>query len=376
MNKRIGIAAAVVLAVLIVGTYLILHTGKPNTIRIGGVYALTGEAASFGNWVKNGVDVAVEEINKSGGVNGKNIEVISEDTQSDPKRAVAAFEKLVSINRVPASVGFITSTEALACAPIAQRSKVIMITPIAGTPKLDHAGDYVFRTRESGGPQSVLVANHIYKGLGIREAALLCENAANAVGYRDAFIAGFTALGGKITANLSYDSGQTDFRAVLTQLKGMNPKAVYMPGVGKTLGPILKQARELGLGSQFFSSAGIEDPELFRTAGDAANGVVYGAPAFAVDSKDSATQRFVSAYRSRFHEDPSVYSANAYDAVMLIAGAMRKGAGSPAKMRDYLHDVKDYHGASGILTFDENGQVSKPVVLRMTKDANFVNVDR
>ncbi len=372
-KKRLAINFAIIL-VFSIGLLNACNPNKTVSIQVGGIYSLTGKAASYGKWVKNGVDLAVEEINNTGGINGKRITVISEDTQSDPKLAVSAFEKLISVNKIPAAVGFITSTEALACVPVAERAKVIMITPIAGTPQLQGAGKFVFRTRESGLEQSQKIGEYIYNNLGIHEAAILAENAANAIGYRDAFIEKFQALDGKIDPNLTYDEGQTDFRAVITQLKKANPKAVYAPGVGKVIGRVIKQANELGLKTQFFSSAGIEDPELFKIAGEAANGIIYGAPAFALDSAEPHTRAFVDAYKKKYGEDPAVYSANAYDAMMLIGKAMRAGQNTPPQIRDYLHKVKDYAGASGVLTFDKYGEVQKPVVLKRTEGNRFVSL--
>ena len=351
--------------------FLVSCTAKKADVQIGGVYALTGKAASFGKEVKTGIDLAVEEVNAQGGIKGRMVTVISEDTQSDAKIAVSVLEKLIAVNKIPVALGFITSSEAMSCAPVAERSKVLMITPIAGTPDLKDAGDFIFRTRESGMEQSYKVADYIIKTLGIQEAALLCENAANAVGYREAFLERFKAFGGTVIVNLSYDEGQTDYRLVLTELKSKNPKAVYMPGVGKVIGRVLKQMRELGIETRVFSSAGIEDPELFRMAGDAANGVIYGAPAFSIGSEEPATKAFVQSYKAKFGEAPTVYSANAYDALMLVASAMRSGYLSPEGIRDALYDVRDYPGASGKLAFDKFGEVSKPVMLKRTRANSF-----
>lgn len=376
MNKKmwVGIAVATVMVAVIV---IISSVKKQDAavIRIGGVYALTGKVASFGRDVKNGVDLAVVQANESGGVNGRKLEVVGEDTESDPKKAVSAFTKLIALNEIPAAVGFITSSEALACAPVAEKSKVVMITPIASTPKLKDAGDYVFRTRESGLLQSYKVAEYVYKHTGAHQAAVLCENAANAVAYRDAFVTRFKELGGNVKASLTYEEGQTDFRIVLTRLKANDPEAVYLPGVGKVIARVLKQAKELGLQMPMFSSAGLEDPVLFEIAGNAANGVIFGAPAFSLGSDEPRTKAFVASYRRRYGGDPSVYAANAYDAANLIIDALRNGRTTGPAIRDFLYEVKDYQGASGILTFDEYGEVSKPIILKVTRNGKFVKLN-
>ncbi len=350
---------------------------ESKEINIGCVFALTGKAAQFGVWVKNGADLAIEEINDSGGRNGYKLKLLVEDTQSEPKLAVSAFNKLISLNKVTVAIGFVSSSEALVCAPIAEKSKVVMITPVAGTPELKDAGDYIFRTRESGLLQSYKIAGYIFNDLGHKKAAIIYENAANAVGYKEAFIEEFTRLGGQIQLNESYEEGQTDFRAILTKVKSLNPRAIYVPGVGSIIGRILKQAKELGIDAEFFSSAGIEDPELFKIAGDAAEGVIFGSPAFSVDSTDSHTKQFVSKYRNRYGDDPSVYAANAYDTVMLIAGALKDtGSTKSDDIKRYLYQIKDYQGASGQITFDSYGEVVKPIILKKIVNGNFTALNQ
>jgi branched-chain amino acid transport system substrate-binding protein len=372
----------VALLLLALSLILVLPLGgckdktETDPIRFGGVYSLTGKTASFGEWVKKGVDLAVDQVNAQGGINGRKLEVLVEDTQADPKNAVSALQKLITVNRIPVVIGFITSSEALACAPIAERNKVLMITPIASAEDLRKAGDFIFRTRESGSLQSHRIAEYMYSDQGIKDAAVLCENAANAIGYRDAFVEKYKALGGKIILNELYDEGQTDFRNVLTKVKDKQATAVYAPGVGKIVGRILKQAAEMNIKPRFFSSAGLEDPEVFKVAGDAANGVVYGSPDFSEKSKRQATKHFFAEYKKRYNENPSVYSANAYDAVMLVVEAFRSANTKPEDIRDFLYGIKSYPGASGEITFDKDGEVSKPIILKRTVHGDFEDLGK
>jgi branched-chain amino acid transport system substrate-binding protein len=377
MNRKALVGLIVVVAVVVIAIIALRTIPQPASgeIKIGGVYALTGKGASFGKDVQRGVNLAVEEVNAAGGISGKTLVVAEEDTQSEAKHAVTAFEKLIAMDGIPVAVGFITSSEAMACAAVAERAKVVMVTPIAGTPKLKEAGDYIFRTRESGLEQGFTVARYVYEEAGTPQTAVLTENAANALGYRNAFVERFKELGGEIVADLTYDEGQTDVRAVLTQIKAANPPALYMPGVGKVLGRVVLQARELGLTCPIYSSAGIEDPALFELAGDSAEGIVYAAPAFSTESERAATKRFVEAYTAKYGAAPSVYAANAYDALMLVAKALQAQGTSADGIRDYLYGVEGYEGASGSLTFDEFGEVSKPVVMKVTASGGFSVLD-
>jgi branched-chain amino acid transport system substrate-binding protein len=369
--KKSGLAAIAILALVAATVWYWRASSAGNSdLVIGGIYALTGKAASFGKEVKNGADLAADEVNRVGGVGGKKLVIQPEDTQSEPKYAVAAFERLLSAYRIPAAIGFITSSEALACVPVAERAHVLMITPIAGTPKLRGAGRFVFRTRESGEEQARQVAEYVFSTAGIHRAAVLCETAANSAGYRAMFVDEFTKLGGSIVADLSYDESESDFRPLLTRLKALAPPAIYIPGVGTVIGRILRQASDLKLKAQYYSSAGIEDPELFAIAGDSATGVIYGAPAFSITDRASTTANFVAAYSRRFGEPPSPYAANSYDAVHLLAAALVDGQDGEG-LRRRLLAVQDYSGASGLITFDEFGEVRKRSVLKRVRNGRF-----
>ncbi|MCF8070426.1 MAG: ABC transporter substrate-binding protein [Desulfobacterales bacterium] len=371
-TKQIVIASVVVI-VLAFLVFLNMPSQSDREIQIGGIFSLTGKAAPYGEWIKNATELAIKDVNASGGVNGRLFTLISEDTQTDPKLAVSAFQKLIALNKIQVATGFVSSSEALACAPIAESSKVVMITPIAGSPELKEAGDYVFRTRESGDVQGYKIAEYIFNDLGHKEAAIIFENTANAVGYKDSFIEKFTELGGKIILSESYEEGQSTFRGIITKAESVNAKAVYVPGVAAIIGRVLKQSKELGLNSEFFSSAGIEDSVLFDIAGSAAEGLIYTSSAFSEDSSDEKIKTFVSAYQDQYGSAPTAYAANAYDTIMLIADAIKKQDSVDAdKIKEFLYQVKDYHGVSGKISFDSYGEVTKPVMLKQVKGHGFV----
>jgi len=343
-----------------------------DTIRLGGVYALTGRAATFGTWAKNGADLAVAEINEAGGILGKKLAHIVEDTQSEPKNAVTAFTKLIDVDHANAAVGFVMSGEALACAPIAQRTQTVMITPVAGTEKLKEAGEFVFRTRESSLFQANAMAEFAVNQLNITRAGILFENAANAFAYKTAFGERFRELGGTISGEWGYDEATTDFRPYLLRIKdGSNP-AVFAPGISTAIGRILNQATQLDVQTQWLCSAGIEDPKLFDMAGGAANGVYFATSKFSLDAESGRTAEFVANYRDRYGEDPSVYAANAYDTVMLLAECFKKRILGGMALSNALVAIKGFEGASGTITFDQDGEVFKPTVVKIVQNSEFL----
>jgi branched-chain amino acid transport system substrate-binding protein len=374
--QRESSLAALLLVVLTLILVLPVVSCKNQTettpIRIGGIYALTGKAATFGTWARNGVDLAVQEINAAGGINGRKIEHVVEDTQSETKNAVSAFEKLIAANKVNAAIGFVMSGESLACAPVAQRTKTVMVTPVAGTEELKTAGEYVFRTRESSLFQAHAIAEFAINTLKVKESGILYDNSANSIAYKDAFTTRFQELGGKISGEWGYDDGVTDFRPYLLRVQESKAPVVFAPGISTTIGRILKQSDELKVVTQWLSSAGIEDPKLFELAGNAANEVIFATSEFSVDAKSGRAAEFVANYRKCYNSDPSVYSANAYDTVLLLAECFRKGAFEGENLSKELTAIKNFPGASGSITFDQDGEVFKPTMLKKIDNGKFI----
>jgi len=372
--KKIAIALSI--AAMCLAAYFVYSRkgpgNSPSEIRIAGIYPLTGRAATFGIWARNGVVLAIEEINASGGINGAMITHLESDTQTDVKQAVTAFEKAVSVSNVHASIGFVSSGEAMACAPLAERYKSVMITPVAGTSDLRTAGNFVFRTREDSALQARALAKYAHATLGLKRVAILAENAANAIAYSNAFADAFE---GKVVTRLTYDQDTHDFKPLLLRLKeGHTFDGVYAPGISTQIGMILRQAPEVGISTRWLSSAGIEDPKLFELAGDRAQGVIYVASSFHVDNQHPRTRAFVQSYRKRYGDDPSVYAANAYDTVFLLAEAWKGGALSGEPLTEALYGIHDYDGASGTITFDEHGEVLKPSVVKEVREHGFAPV--
>lgn len=370
MKKILGL---VVIIIAVVAGIVFFMPQRENELRIGGIYPLTGRAATFGVWAQNGVQLAVEEINSNGGVKGLPIRHVVIDTQSEVQMAVTAFQKVISVDKVHASIGFVSSGEAMACAPLAERYKSVMITPVAGTENLRSAGDYVFRTRENSGPQAVALAEYAHGTMGLERVALFYENADNAIAYAEAFASSFK---GQVVARLTYEQDTYDFKPMLLRLKdGPSFDAVYAPGISTQIGMIMRQASEVGLNTRWLSSAGIEDPKLFELAGDRAEGVIYVASSFHVDSTHPRTRAFVDSYRKRFNDDPSVYAANAYDSVYLLVEAWQAGDLAGEQLVKALYGIRNYDGASGSITFDQDGEVLKPSVVKTITGHNFVLVN-
>ena len=218
-------------------------------------------------------------------------------------------------------------------------------------------------------------AEYAIKQLKINRASILYENAANAIAYRDAFKSKFEEMGGRIVTELSYDENTGNWRTYLAKLKQLDQAAVYAPGISTVIGLILKQSQEIGFQTQWLSSAGIEDPKLFEMAGDAAEGLIFATSFFSLDSSNQKTKHFARAYSDRFGSQPSVYAANAYDTIYILAQCFNTGAIRGQALVDCLYGIKDFDGASGIISFDNFGEVYKPTAIKVVKEKRFILAD-
>lgn len=345
---------------------------KPKETNIGVIVPLTGGAADFGKWARNGVELAVAESNKEETSSGKRVRAIYVDNQMDPKMGLSAFKKLVEVDNV---AGVITSGSGvvLAIAPAAERSHTVQLNHAAVSPAIRKAGEYTFTLVNDADIETDAIARLLYQDLGVKQLAILYANAAYGVGTKDALIQSFTRVGGNVAETVAFPEGFTDARAQLLQLKEMNPPAVYFIATIKDSGRLLKQARELGFKTQWLTYNAFESPDVLKIADKAAEGVIYTCSnLFDLPNPGLEPKQFIDTYMSKYHERPNLYAATAYDATRLLALACTSSNGSKEGIQQYLASVKNYHGASGVITFDRDGSVQKPVFLKTVRNGQFV----
>lgn len=344
---------------------------EPATYKIGAILPLSGSGANYGKWEKQGIDLAVEEINQAGGINGKKLEIIFEDSKSLPKDGVSAMNKLATVDKVPVAIAGISSV-VLACAPVADQYKVVLLNSGGISPKIRGAGEYVFSNIGDGAVEVKVMAEYAYNYLKFKKLAVLYINAAAGTDSRDIFIKHFKGLGGEIVAVEGHEQGATDFRAQLTKLRDAKPEAIYLASFTKESALILKQANEMRIKTQWLSYAPFQGQDILTIAGKTADGVIYTSPAFDPNSTDEKMREFQSKYESKYGIKSELYAATFYDGIKLIAEAIKKGGYNSEGIKRALIEVKDYHGVSGVTTFDADRAVSKPVILKTIKDGQFI----
>lgn len=374
-------APFVVVAALLIGAGCQREAPTPaspaggGTLTIGALLPLTGDAAQWGAPARNAAQLAVDEINAAGGVNGQRVALAVEDDRCDAKEGVSAFNKLVAAHKTPVVLGAVCSSVTLAVAPVANREHVTLISPASTNPKITEAGDYVFRVIPSDNLRGEVFAEYLYNEAAVRSVVMLYINNEGGVGNKDTFATRFRTLGGKILGEEAYQQGATDVRSQLTTIKSSPADAVLVVSYPADTVIVLKQAKQLAIDKPlYFQTEAVEDPTVLRDAGDAANGATYILPAAA---EGPVAKGFVDSYQKKFAKAPELFAAEAYDIVYLIKEALQQNGSSPAsdRIRGYLSSVHDRASASGTITFDQNGDVTKPMAIKRIVDGRPQVVD-
>jgi branched-chain amino acid transport system substrate-binding protein len=349
---------------------------ESSEIVIGEYGSLTGTAATFGTSSRNGIDMAIDEVNKAGGVLGKKVRVIVEDDQTKPEEAQTVVTKLISKDRVVAVLGEVASSRSLAAAPVAQQNGIPMISPSSTNPKVTQVGDYIFRVCFIDPFQGLVMAKFATNTLKVKNVAVLRDIKNDySVGLADVFIDNFKKMGGKIVADQSYSEGDTDFSAQLTSIKSANPQAVFVPGYYTEVGLIARQAKKLGLNATLMGGDGWDSPKLVEIGGEALNGT-YFSNHYSVDDPSPAIKKFVADYKARFNEAPDALAALAYDAAHILIESMRKANSTEGtKLRDAIAQTANYPGVTGNITIDKDRNSVKPAVVLQVKDGKLAFVE-
>jgi branched-chain amino acid transport system substrate-binding protein len=345
-----------------------------DTIKVGVYGDTTGGTSSFGVSTKNGIQLAFEEINAAGGVNGKKLEMIFEDDQGTPEKAKTVISKLISQDKVVAVLGEVASSNSLAAAPVAQEAKIPMITPSSTNPKVTEVGDYISRVCFIDPFQGSVMAKFAANTLKAKTAAVLGDNSSDySKGLTQFFEQEFTKLGGKVITKQTYAQRDQDFKAQLTQMRDQNPDVIYIPGYYGEVGIIARQARELGMNQPLLGGDGWDSPELWKLGG-AALKPAYISNHYSADNPAPEIQNFVKAYQAKFNVAPDSLAALAYDSAKVLADAIKRAGGTDsAKLKDAINATKNFAGVTGTITLDSNrNAVKSAVVLELTPaDSKF-----
>ena len=339
---------------------------ETNEIKIGGIFPLSGAVAVYGVECKNGIDLAIEEINAAGGINGKNVVLISEDDEGNPDKTVNAYQKLTSKDGAKIIIGSLTSGCTQAITNRAQAQKVVQIAPAATAPAITDAGDYIFRACYTDPFQGKVGGKFAIETLNAKNAAILYDAGNDySVGLTENFESAFTAAGGTIVAKEAYTTDDKDFNAQLTKIKSASPDVVYLPDYYNVVALIAKQLRVQGIDTPIVGADGWDG--ILGNAGDEVLNGFY-SNHYAVDSTSPAVQNFVQAFNKKYQKNPNSFAALGYDCVYLLKDAIVKAGSAEAAAVKVALEATNGDYVTGHLTFDANhNPVKSAVMLEIVK---------
>jgi len=371
MNKLIVLAVALLL-VFSVFTGCGTVTGEvvkveKDVVKVGFMVPQTGPLASVGYPVEKSLLLALDQIN----MGGKKIEIVVEDSRCNPSEAAIIANKFVNVDKVDVIVTGICSSVALAVAPIAEANKIIHITPVAASPKITYAGDYVFRisasSRLAATEAAKLISSHEIKTVGV-----IYENNDYPIGYYEVFTEEFEKLGGDVIIAEAYDFGSADMRTQILKVKDAEPEAMLILPIGiPGAAMMLKQIKELEVELPVYGQELVSYDSVVNLAGDSADGVT--AIMYDFDPEDDVSAEFIAEYSEFYGEEliDKYYGAVGYDVLMLLSEGFEVCGDNSECLKEFLYSVEDWKGASGMVTIDKFGDTRRNFVALKFVDGKY-----
>ncbi|HJV36909.1 ABC transporter substrate-binding protein [Geomonas sp.] len=349
-------------------------SGKGDTIKIGFLGALTGDVAMFGAPTLDAMKLAADDINAAGGVLGKKIEIVEADDRGDKQEGASVTQKFISRDHVVAIVGDPTTGITKVAAPIAQKAGVVLLSAGATGPGVVEAGDFVYRDTLLDSIAIPTVIGYFAHDLGFKKVAVITsDNNDYSVGLSQTFRnAAAKQPTIKIVADEKIKDGDKDFSAQITNIKAKNPDVILFSGYYTEGALIMKEARKQRLNCPMFGGDGLYSPKFMELGGSAVEGSMS-ALGFSSEQASPQTAKYVADYQAKFKRMPGVFDAQGYDAVQLLADAMkRSNSTDPKVFKDALAKTKNFEGVSGTISMQPNREPLKtPLSLLVVKDGKF-----
>ena len=334
-----------------------------NSYVIGASFELTGNVANYGKSTLSGLKLAVDQVNKAGGVNGKQLVVVESDNKSEPAESGNSVTKLITQDKVVAVVA----------TPVVTSNKVPLIAPCATAPAITvdngQVKEFIFRACFIDPFQGRVMAEFADKTLGVKNVAILHDASSDySKGLAEVFEKTLNEKGGKVVAKEAFLSKDIDFKAALTKIKAANPEAIYIPGYYEEVAKIIKQTREIGLNVPLIGCDGWDSPKLVEIAGPEALNNSYFSSAFSVQDQTESVQKFIADYKAMYQKDPDIFCMQGYNAGLVLADALKRaGDGADGtKLAAAIAATKDLPVASGKLTYDkDHNPIISAIIIEM-----------
>jgi branched-chain amino acid transport system substrate-binding protein len=346
-----------------------------DTVKIGFMGALTGDVAMFGKPTLEGMKIAADEVNASGGINGKKIEIVEADNRGDKQEGASVAQKLISRDNVVAILGDPTTGISKVVAPIAQKAQVVLLSAGATGPGLVEVGDFIFRNTLLDSVAIPACIDYFAKELKYKKVAIVTsDNNDYSVGLSQTFRDAAKGKGIEIVADEKVKDGDKDFSAQVTNIKAKKPDVIFYSGYYTEAALIMKEARKQGIKANMFGGDGLFSPEFIKLGGDAVEGSMS-ALGFSPEQATPETAKFIESFKKKFNGAlPGLFDAQGYDGLMMLADAMKRANSSDPKVfKAALAQTKDFKGVSGTITIRANREpIKTPLCLLAVKGGQFV----
>ncbi len=343
-------------------------------IKIGALFSITGPPSFLGEPERNTAQMVVDEINKAGGIKGRMLQLVVYDTQGDATKAVQAANRLIKEDKVVAIIGPSTTGDTMAVIPIVEKARIPLISCAAGIKITEPVKKWVFKTAQNDSLAVARIYEHLAKR-GIRQIAILTVSDSFGSSGREQLVAQAKRAGIQIISDETYGPKDTDMTAQLTKIRGSQAQALICWGTNPGPAVIARNVKQLGMKIPLYMSHGVSSKKFIELAGDAANGIILPSGRVLVanllpssDRQKKSLLAFITSYKKLYRAEGDHFGGHAWDAVMLLKGALERGGDTPAAIRDQLEKTKNFSGIGGIFHFSPKDHAG------LTKDA-FVLVE-
>ena len=336
----------------------LVASGCSGDIQIGALISETGAYVYYGEKVKKGLDLAAEQINAEGGVNGSPVQLIYRDDESKAQVGREAIIDMIDDLGLRIVIGAVSSAVTLEVAPICERSRTLLFSPTASAPRITDAGDYIFRNYPSDVLEGTIMADFAARTLGLERVVVFAADNEFGAGLKDVFTQKYQSKYRKVVATFDFpEADPAALGPMVAEAVQLDPEGIYIAGYLNDVAELLNQIHEAGIQAMLLGTASLTE-DIVTLSGLAAEHLIYPQPPFDLESQAPEVRSFIDAYRERYGEDPDGFAAHGYDALRMIAVAIeRAGSKHPDSVKSALANLNDYRGPSGATGFNNDGDV-------------------
>jgi len=345
-----------------------------DVIKIGAILPLTGPASDIGEWQKRGIMTAEKEIKEMGGINGKKVEIIYEDSKGQPKEAISTFNKLVEVEKAKVIISSLSSVSN-AIIPLTVKAEVPTMLIAVSYPGITKKSEWVFRDHPGSDDEALAMAHFMYHYSKINNIVVIYCNDDFGIGGYEAFERTFEDFGGNIIWAEAYELNEMDFRSIITKVRSFDPEGVYVIGYVKASVILVKQLREMGYKKFLAAPMAMSIPTFIQLAGGALEGAYFTSTKFDARSDDMITKRFSERFRSMFDSEPNVFSALSYDGLMMIAEVIKNKGHNKNKIKEGILELDNFSGVMGNLSVTENRNIKFPLRIVRLENGKLTSVE-